>query len=239
MRPSAAKSFVIDALSDRSLDKIGSRQKNGAGFVNNHCFVGHDRKICATSNTASHNSSDLDDAHRRHARIVSELPSEMLLIRKYFVLHRKEYARAVYEVDHRETIFKSDFLSAKIFLCCYWKPGSGFYCRIVGNNHHHPPMHIPKARHHSSSRTTALLLVHPFARKKCYLKKIRTFINEVIDAFARCQFSFLMLLIDLLFSAPKFCLLNLMLKLKKKLLVLVFILVKVQFLFHLRSAPRR
>src|SRR5882757_10587633 len=95
---STTQSFIVDVFTDSRFNQVRSSQKDGAGLVNDHSLIAHNRKICATGSTTTHNGGNLNDAHRRHLCIVPELTPEMFFVRKNFILHWKKNTGTIHEI---------------------------------------------------------------------------------------------------------------------------------------------
>src|SRR3546814_7125222 len=98
----SAGSFVIYLFADGGSYQVGSCQEYGAGSIDDHGFITHDRQIGAAGHAATHDGGDLNDAHGGHLCIVSENTSEMFFVGEYFILQGEENAGAVHQVNNRD-----------------------------------------------------------------------------------------------------------------------------------------
>src|SRR3546814_1379592 len=88
----SAESFVIYLFADGGSYQVGSCQEYGAGSIDDHGFITHDRQIGAAGHAATHDGGDLNDAHGGHLCIVSENTSAMFFVGEYFILQGEENA---------------------------------------------------------------------------------------------------------------------------------------------------
>ena len=77
---------------------------------------------------------DLGDASCRHLCLVVENSSEIIAIRKHFILHGQECATGVDQVNTRQSVLQRDFLCPQMFLNGERIIGTAFDRRIVGND---------------------------------------------------------------------------------------------------------
>ena len=121
---------------------------------------------------------NLRDTGTGQAGIVAENAAEMLLVRKYLILHRQVYACAVDQVNDRQAIFHSDFLGAQVLFSGNGKPGAGFYSGIVGYHDALPPLNIPDHHHHTAGRTAAVFLVEFITGERADLDAFRAMARQ-------------------------------------------------------------
>ena len=189
----ATQSFSIHIFSYGSFYQVGAGEVNGACAFYHNGFITHDGKVSATSHTGTGNHGYLCNSHGTHACIVSKDAAKVFFVRKNFILHRKVYTCAIYNINDRQKILHGNFLHAQIFFTSDGKPCPCFYGLIISHNNALSSAYISNATYCSARRAAALLFIHFITRKCTNLYKWSTFIAQVSDTLPGYQFiSFLL-----------------------------------------------
>ena len=132
-------------------------------------------------------------------------------------------------------ILHGNFLRAKVFLSCDWKPCARLDCSVIRDNQAKLFRHISHDYHHSTCRTTAVLLVHPIACESTYFNAFGIFIQKVIYTLASGHLSLFMLFIHALLPSSFVDFFQSTLKFCDALKHFIFVLVEFQF-FRVHAA---
>src|SRR5205823_10337462 len=119
--------------------------------------------------------------------VIAEDATEIIFVRKNFILHRQEHAGRIDEINDRQRAFKSDALSANQFFGRLWKERAGFYRRVVGDNHARNTGNISDSGNRARGGNLSPLFVHFVSSPKTDFKKRRIFVQQVTDTFAHWQ----------------------------------------------------
>src|ERR1700758_1358117 len=95
-------------LAGRRLHKWWSGQKNRARSPHDDVVVAECRNVGAAGGTVPHNDSYLRNSHFRQDRLIAKDSAGIVAVGEKFGLKRKKAARAVAEVDHRQSILNRD-----------------------------------------------------------------------------------------------------------------------------------
>src|SRR5690606_4753350 len=128
---------------------------------------------------------------------------KVLLVRKDFILHRKEYTSAIHQVNDRQPVLHSNLLCPEIFFSRDGKPRTRLNGGIIGHDHTQTAFYIAYTRYHPTSRTATILFIHAFTGKQSDFLKWSILIGEVFDSFACRELALLMLAFNLIFTSTK------------------------------------
>ena len=157
MRIRPPQPFVVHFLPDSGFDQVGTRQKDATVALNNEGFVGHDGQVGTAGNTRPHNGRDLNDSHGGHAGIVTENPTKMLFVCKYFVLHGQVDSSTVHQVNNGQTVFHGNFLGSQVFFAGDGEPGPRLDGWVVGHHHAKSVLDSSQNHHHTAGRAPPFL----------------------------------------------------------------------------------
>src|SRR5260221_12662159 len=100
-------------------------------------------------------------------------------------------------------VFHGYLLHPKVLLSRNGKPGSGFYCLVIGYDDTLPAADITNARNRPARGASSLFLIHLIARKSPDLYKWPAFIRQVGDTLTGRELVLIPLLFDGLFSTAQ------------------------------------
>ena len=156
--------FRRDLLPNRCLHQCWASQEKPAA-VRHQDVVTHHRQITAARNTHAHDCGNLRNPHRRHHRIVSKYPSEVVSIGKNVFLQRKEYPGRIDQIDDRDPVLDRDVLRPNDFLRRHRKERASLNCGIVGDDHQHAAFDPCQPGDYACRRRSAPFFVHAVARE--------------------------------------------------------------------------
>ena len=103
--------------------------------------------------------------------------TEIILVWKNLILHRKEHTRGINEVNNGKRAFEGYALRANDFLRRLRKESARFYGRVIRNNHARNALDVAYASDYSSRRNLSPLFVHFVSRPEADLEEWRLFVE--------------------------------------------------------------
>ncbi len=165
----AAERLRVDDFTRGRLDQRWAAKKDRAVAAHDDRLVAHRRDVGATSRARTHHHGNLRNVQRRHARLVVEDPTEVLLVRKHLVLQRQKRAAGVHQVDAGQMIFQGHLLCAQMLLYRHRKVGAALDRGIVGHDQHFAAIDPADAGDQAGARRG--VVVHAVGRQCGQLKK--------------------------------------------------------------------
>src|SRR5438876_10926206 len=103
--------------------------------------------------------------------------TQIVLVLKNLILHRKEHGRGIDEVKNGKRAFKGYALRANHFLGRLWKESARLYGGVVSNDHAWNALDIAYAGDYSGRRDLSPLLVHFVSSPEADLEEWRLFVE--------------------------------------------------------------
>ncbi len=192
MHLGAAEFFSGIFLADGGLHQRGTREEETGAFRHQD-VIAHHRKIRATRDAHTHDRGELRNTHRAHHRVVAKDAAEIVGVWKDVFLERKKNAGGIDEINCRDAIFDGDVLRANDFFRGHREKRPGFYGGVVGDEHEHAAANAGETGDGAGGGRAAPLFVHFPGGIGAQLEEMRAGIDQLCDAFARCEPAFFVL----------------------------------------------
>ena len=145
----AAKLLNTDLFAGSRLDQRGTAKENRACAFDDDVVVAQRRHIGAASRTVSANHGNLRDIGLAQLDLVAEHPPAQIPVGKHPVLQRQETARAVADMDDRQTVFQRDIQKTHDLFHGMRIPGTALDAGIIGMNGDLAALHDADPRNHA------------------------------------------------------------------------------------------
>jgi hypothetical protein len=137
----AAELLGGDVLPGRGFDQRRAAEEDRPLFAHDHGLVAHRRHIGAAGRAGAEHRGDLRDPLGRHVGLVEEDAAEVLAVGEDLILHGKEGAAGVDQVDAGQPVLQRHLLRPQVLLHGHRVVGAAFDGGVVGDDDDLAPMH--------------------------------------------------------------------------------------------------
>ena len=188
MHITAAQVFCTDHLTGCRFDQRRATEENRTLIFNDNRFIAHRRHICPAGGTGTHNDCDLRYAFGRHICLIVKNPSEVIAIRKYFILIRQIGTTGIHQINTRQVVLLSNFLRAQMLFNRHRIIRTAFDRRIITDDHTFLPGDTTNTGNHACRWCCILpvfFLIHAVSSQLRKFQKRRSRIEQHLNTVAR------------------------------------------------------
>ena len=149
MHDRAAKLLNTDLFAGSRLDQRGTAKENRPCAFDDDVVVAQRRHIGAASRAVTADHGNLRDIGLAQLDLVAEHPPAQIPVGKHPVLQRQETARAVADMDDRQTVFQRDIQKTHDLFHGMRIPGTALDAGIIGMNGDLAALHDADPRNHA------------------------------------------------------------------------------------------
>ena len=177
--------FRADHLAGGCFYQRRAAEENGSLVFDDDGFIAHGRHIRAACGAGSHHHRDLRYALGGHIGLIEEDATEVIAIRKHFILIRQVRTTGVHQINTRQIILLRDFLRTQMLLDRHRIVSAALDGGVVAHDDAFNAFDAAYARDDAGARGG--MVIHVVSGQLRKFKKRRAGIEQLVHALARQQ----------------------------------------------------